>query len=84
MYSIFNFGTGIGTTLNDLIQLVKEITGKNLNLVYENVPRGDAIFAGICDTRKARKILNWKSKTDLRTGLKMMYEYMKEHEESYQ
>src|SRR5688572_24010868 len=34
MFSIFNFGTGIGTTLNDLIQMVIEITGEKLNIVY--------------------------------------------------
>jgi len=80
IFSIFNFGTGIGTTLNDLIQMVMEITGKKLNLVYENVAPGDAVFAGICDCQKAKKLLGWEAKTDLKTGLKLTYEYMKKND----
>jgi UDP-glucuronate 4-epimerase len=81
LFSIFNFGTGIGTTLNDLIQMVTEITGKKLNLVHENVSPGDAVFAGVCDSRKAKKMLGWEAKTELRTGLKLTYEYMKKNED---
>ena len=81
MFSIFNFGTGIGTTLNDLIQMVMEITGKKLNLVDENVPPGDAVFAGVCDSQKAKKMLDWEAKIDLKTGLKITYEYMKKNED---
>lgn len=84
MFSTFNFGTGIGTTLNDLIQMVKKITGANLNLICENAPLGDAIFAGVCDNRKAKKILDWEPKIDLKTGLKIMYEYMKMNKEIYE
>jgi len=80
MFSIFNFGTGIGTTLNDLIQMVMEITGKKLNLVHENVAPGDAVFAGVCDCQKAKKMLGWEAKIDLRTGLKLTYEYMKQND----
>jgi UDP-glucuronate 4-epimerase len=80
MFSIFNFGTGIGTTLNDLIQMVMEITGKKLNLVQENISLGDAVFAGVCDSQKAKKMLGWEAKIDLKTGLKITYEYMKENE----
>jgi nucleoside-diphosphate-sugar epimerase len=80
-FSIFNFGTGIGTPLNDLIQMVMEITGKKLNLVDENVPPGDAVFAGVCDNQKAKKMLGWEAKIDLKTGLKLTYEYMKKNED---
>ena len=76
-FSIFNFGTGIGTTLNDLIQMVLDITGGELNIEFEKVPPGDAVFAGLCDNQKARKLLGWEPKIDLRTGLELMYKYMK-------
>ena len=76
-FSIFNFGTGTGTTLNELIQTVVEITGGELNILFENVPPGDAIFAGLFDNQKAKKFLGWEPKIDLRTGLGLMYEYMK-------
>jgi nucleoside-diphosphate-sugar epimerase len=76
-FSVFNFGTGIGTTLNDLIQMVMEVTGKELNIQNEKVPPGDAIYTGLCDYEKAKKALDWEPKVDLRTGLKIMYEYMR-------
>ena len=80
-FSIFNFGTGIGTTLDDLIQMVTEITGEKLNLIYENVSPGDAVFAGVCDSQKAKEMLGWEAKMDLKTGLKITYEYMKQNDE---
>ena len=58
-----------------------EITGKKLNLVHENVSPGDAVFAGVCDSRKAQKMLGWEAKIDLKTGLKITYEYMKKNED---
>jgi UDP-glucose 4-epimerase len=83
-FSVFNFGTGKGTTLNELLQIVEEVTGRHLNIEYENTPTGDAIFAGVCDNSKAKKELGWEPKVDLRTGLMIMYEYMKKHEEVYE
>jgi nucleoside-diphosphate-sugar epimerase len=72
-FSIFNFGTGIGTTLNELIRLVVEITGGELNIQHEEVPPGDAVFAGVCDNRKAGKALGWEPKVDLRTGRELYF-----------
>lgn len=60
--------------------MVMEITGKKLNLVHENVAPGDAVFAGVCDCQKAKKMLGWEAKIDLRTGLKLTYEYMKQND----
>ena len=76
-FSVFNFGTGVGTTLNELIRLVAEITGRESNILFEDVPLGDAIFAGLSDIRKTKKLLGWEPKIELRTGLMLMYEYMK-------
>jgi UDP-glucuronate 4-epimerase len=78
-FSIYNFGTGIATTLNDLIQMVLEITGGKLSIVTKDSPPGDVVFAGVCDNRKAKMMLGWEPKTDLRTGLKIMYEHMKKN-----
>ena len=61
--------------------MVMEITDTKLNLVYENVPPGDAVFAGVCDSRKAKNMLGWEAKIDLKTGLKLTYEYMKKNED---
>ncbi len=80
-FSIFNFGTGVGTTLNELIRLTVNITGGELNMQYEDVPPGDAVFAGVCDNQKARKALGWTPKVDLRTGLRLMIEHMINNEE---
>jgi UDP-glucuronate 4-epimerase len=82
VFSIFNFGTGTITTLNELIRLVVEVTGGKLNLQFENVPPGDAIFTGSCDIQNAKNLLGWEPKIKLRTGLKLMYEDMKKHQDA--
>ncbi|KAA3617986.1 MAG: NAD(P)-dependent oxidoreductase [Calditrichaeota bacterium] len=75
-FSIFNFGTGIATSLNELIQIVLNITGGELNLKNKERPLGDAVFAGLCDRKKVKEILSWEPKIDLKTGLTNMYKYM--------
>ena len=47
------------------------------NIEFEKVPPGDAVFAGLCDNQKARKLLGWEPKINLRIGLELMYKYMK-------
>jgi nucleoside-diphosphate-sugar epimerase len=79
-FSIFNFGTGLGTTLNELIQLVIDVTGEKPKIVFEDIPPGDAVLAGTCDFQKANDVLGWKPTTDLKTGLRLMYEYMKNNQ----
>lgn len=40
-------------------------------------PVGDTVFSGICDNRKAKEVLGWQPRIDLRKRLSIMYRYMR-------
>lgn len=73
---IFNFGTGVGTTVNELISVAEVVVGRPAVVVNVDVPPGDAHFGGVCDITKAKRLLKWEPQVDLKTGLTRTFEYM--------
>ena len=72
-----NLGTGVGTTTNELIDLVERITEKEVNLIEVKSVLGDAHFGGIANCSKAKQIIDWEAKTSLQDGLALTYDHMK-------
>jgi nucleoside-diphosphate-sugar epimerase len=73
-----NLGTGVGTTTNQLIDMVEQIANKKVNIIEVESVVGDAHFGGIANCDNAKKIINWKANTSLHDGLVSTYEYMLE------
>ena len=76
---IFNIGTGIGTSTNQLIELCEQVTGKQANIENVEAPPGDAHFAGLADCSKIRAMIGWEAKVDMSEGIDLTFEYMKMH-----
>lgn len=66
--TIFNVGSGIGYTLNDVLKLMRSITGLPLPVVYENRRVSD-IPKSILDTSRARSGLCVRQATPMQDGL---------------
>jgi len=64
----FNVCTGKPTTINELAQIVKEVTGRNLQIMHDKPRKGD-IKNNYGDPAKAEEILGFKAKVTLRKGL---------------
>lgn len=63
-----NIGTGIGTTIKELAELIAELTGFSGTLVWDtDKPNGTA--RKVLNTEKMQKLLGFKPKTNLRDGL---------------
>jgi len=60
-YSVFNIGTGYGTSVGEFVSKFIEITGVDLNFEYGQRRKGD-IIESWASCAKAEKELNWKSK----------------------
>lgn len=60
-----NLGTGIGTSVKEIINAAEKVTGKKVPLVYDSRRAGDP--AKLCaSNQKAKEILNWAPKyTDI-------------------
>jgi UDP-glucuronate 4-epimerase len=77
-FEVFGFGTGIGTTVNELIALAEKVTGKRVSIVQKETPPGDAVFAGVCDYSKAKRVLGWEPIVSLEEGLKETFKSLVE------
>ena len=63
-------------TINKIFELCSNITGSNLKPIYKG-ERPLEVKEATCSADKARKILNYQTTTDLFTGIKKTYEYIK-------
>ena len=74
---IFNVGTGIPTSINELAQKMIDIFGLKLSPEYE---QGDdsqgTILHSYASTEMAKRAINFVAKTNLETGLRNMIERM--------
>lgn len=78
----FNLGTGQGSSVRQVIDTTKRISGQDF--VVEKIARrpGDPI-AIWADSSKAERELNWKAKYDLETIIKTAYEWHRDHPAGY-
>lgn len=64
-YESFNIGTGIGTSIKDVLEIIESYLGTNKNVTCGNL-ENDQIC---CCNDKIREKLNWMPKTDLKNGI---------------
>ena len=63
-------------TINKISEICSNITGSNLEPIYKK-SRPREVKLATCSANKARKLLNYKTSTDLNTGIKKTFEYIK-------
>ncbi|MBD0370353.1 MAG: NAD-dependent epimerase/dehydratase family protein [Pyrinomonadaceae bacterium] len=70
----FNIGMGLGTTINELVEILLELTGANLKPEYRTQEQS-FVTNRIGSTEKAEALLGFKAKTPLREGLQRVVEW---------
>jgi len=73
---VYNVGTGIGTSVNQLFKNLKEILDFKLESIYAP-PRKGELLKVYLDAKKIEKELGWKARTSLNEGLRKTVEYFK-------
>jgi nucleoside-diphosphate-sugar epimerase len=66
---VINIAFGERTTLNDLVSIICDITGKNIAPIHIKPREGD-ILHSLADISSARKLISYDPDYDLRKGLK--------------
>jgi len=61
---VFNLGTGTGTTVRELIQTIRDVSGEPFPVQEAGRRPGDAPML-VADNRKAREVLGWTPRFDL-------------------
>ena len=69
-----NLGNPQEVTIRELVETVREITGKTCEIAYRPLP-GDDPTRRCPDITKAKTLLHWQPHTDLRTGLQSTWEW---------
>jgi UDP-glucose 4-epimerase len=73
-FEVFNLGTGVSTSVEELIALMQEISPSGFDCTFTNEYRPGEVLDATADIQKARNVLGWNPQVDLRTGLKSMLE----------
>ena len=76
---VYNIGTSKETSLLNLIEVVKEVSGTDFKVEHANPVVGEVKRSAL-DSNKAAQDLNWQPEYDLKQGLKLTYNWFKERE----
>lgn len=71
---LFNIGMGVGTSINELVQILLELTGSTLEIEYR--PEAQSFVTHrIGSTEKAERLLGFRAQVPLREGLRSVVEW---------
>jgi UDP-glucose 4-epimerase len=71
-FSFLNIGTGISTSIKELAELMIELSGKKLEISFDDLPLGD-VKDSLADVSLAKKLINWNYETSLKNGLEQFF-----------
>ncbi len=74
----FNIATSNGISVNELFQILKNLTGYDKDPVYKSPREGD-IRKSVLSYEKAKRELDWEPKININEGLKRTVEWFKEN-----
>lgn len=76
-FHIFNLGTGTGYSINDLVKIIRKITGRNISFEYK-AGRSFDVKKIFLDNSRAAKELSWMPATSLEAGIEKTWQFIKE------
>ena len=71
---IFNIGYGEYYTINEIISMIEDISGKKFARIEHSDKRFCDVVSSIVDMTEAHNILNWKPAISIHEGIKSVYE----------
>lgn len=72
---IFNIGSGRGHSLNNLLTIMRNVTGRDFSVTYTSSRTYDVPEIYL-DISKATKELNWEPRTSLEQGIKYTWDFV--------
>ncbi len=76
-FGIFNVGTGIGTSFNELVGLINKLLDTSIQPVYVDNPIKNYVHDTIADLSLVAKSLGYKPQWTLEKGIKFLIDYYK-------
>ena len=76
-FNVFNVGSSDNLTVNEIANIIIELTNSNSKVIYKNLPEDDPKIR--CpDISRANEFLGWKPNIALQEGLLKTIKYFKE------
>ena len=85
--NVYNLGTGVDVTIQEIIDTVFKITGKSLPIVQKAArmrPEKSEVRRLISDNRKAQAALGWEPRISFEEGLRLTVDWIGENIKNYQ
>ncbi len=73
-YEVINLGGHEVVTINELVRIVEELTGRKANVQY-GPPNLADVSMNYADVTKAKNLLGWNPQVDLRDGIKYLIDW---------
>ena len=77
-FNIFNIGNSSSIKLLDFIEIIEQQLNLKAKKVFEEMQLGD-VYSTYADCSKIEKWINFKPKTDLRTGIQIFIDWYKQY-----
>ncbi len=71
--SVFNIGTGISHSVEEVIQVIQAVWGTNLDVISSEERRQDEVMNTVADIAEAKRYLGWEPKFTLPHGIREIY-----------
>jgi UDP-glucose 4-epimerase len=72
---VFHISSGVGLSLNDIVGLMRRELALELHIEHK-LSRGFDVSSNILDNSLLLRETGWKPKTDIRLGIRRVYEYL--------
>jgi len=72
-HAVINIGSGQGICINELAELVGQVTGRSVGLLH-NQGHSGGVYRLVADVSLAEKLLGWRPRTGLEEGLRCILE----------
>lgn len=73
---IFNIGSGRAIALNEIVDMISEAMGRNLDVIYSPGRKLD-VPVNYLDTAKAATVLGWKPEVTIKEGIRRTLDWMR-------
>ncbi|MFH0813333.1 MAG: NAD-dependent epimerase/dehydratase family protein, partial [Pseudomonadota bacterium] len=74
-WNIFNLGSGKGTTLNELVEIIREVTQHNIDVIY-SLGRPIDVPVNVLDISRVQKAFGFTPKVQLSDGIRKTWEWL--------
>ena len=69
---IFNIGTGVSYSVRELTEMIIDLFGNNIEVEFKGQKRKSEVMETKADISKAKKLLGWTPKVNIREGLQRL------------